>query len=53
MGTSYSEVHVTAAAFIVAMLKNGFVSEASDFVEWYLDEFGHDLEYLLQDYVDA
>lgn len=37
-------VHVHAAALYVAMIKNGFFDEATEFAEWYLDTFDHDLE---------
>ncbi len=38
------EVHVNAAALYATMLKNGFIDEATEFVEWYLETFDHDLE---------
>jgi hypothetical protein len=38
------EVHVNAAALYASMLKNGYIDEATEFVEWYLDTFDHDLE---------
>jgi len=38
------EVHVHAAAFYVSCIKNGFFEEATEFAEWYLDTFDHDLE---------
>jgi hypothetical protein len=38
------EVHAHAAAFYVALLKNGAAEEASEFAEWYLETFDHDLE---------
>lgn len=37
-------VRVHAAAFYVACLKSGFLEEATEFAEWYLDAFDHDLE---------
>lgn len=42
-GGAYT-VHAHAAALYVAMLKAGFLEEAADFAEWYLEEFDHDLE---------
>lgn len=38
------ELHVHAAALYVAMLKAGYLEEAAEFAEWYLDTFDHDLE---------
>lgn len=38
------ETHVHAAAFYVSCIKNGFLEEATEFAEWYLDTFDHDLE---------
>jgi hypothetical protein len=38
------EVHASAAALYVALLKNGYLDEATEFAEWYLDTFDHDLE---------
>lgn len=38
------EIHASAAAFYVALLKNGRLDEAAEFAEWYLDAFDHDLE---------
>jgi hypothetical protein len=38
------EVRVHAAALYVTLLKNGFTDEATEFAEWYLDTFDHDLE---------
>lgn len=37
-------VRVHAAAFYVACLKAGFLEEATEFADWYLDTFDHDLE---------
>jgi len=41
---SVFEVHAHAAALYVSLLKNGFPDEATEFAEWYLDAFDHDLE---------
>jgi len=38
------EVRVHAAALYVALVKGGYFDEASEFAEWYLDTFDHDLE---------
>lgn len=38
------EVRVHAAAFYVSCVKSGFLEEATEFAEWYLDTFDHDLE---------
>lgn len=38
------EVRVHASAFYVALLKGNFFDEASEFVDWYLETFDHDLE---------
>lgn len=38
------EVHVHAAAFYVSCIRHGFLEEATEFAEWYLDTFDHDLE---------
>jgi hypothetical protein len=40
----HAEVYATAAAFYVACLKNGFIDEAQEFAEWFLEEFDLDLE---------
>lgn len=42
--TSRFEVHGLAAGFYVALLKHGYFDEATEFAEWYLDTFDHDLE---------
>lgn len=39
-----NEVYVNAAAFYVALVKNGFAEEASEFAEWFLETFDLDLE---------
>lgn len=39
-----ADVYVQAAAFYVACLKAGFLEEATEFAEWYLDTFDTDLE---------
>jgi len=39
-----ADVHVHAAAFYAACLKNGYFDEATEFAEWYLETFDHDLE---------
>lgn len=38
------EVYTAAAAFYVTCLKNGYPEEATEFAEWFLDEFDIDLE---------
>lgn len=38
------EVQVEAAAFYVACIKNGYLDEAAEFAEWFLDTFDIDLE---------
>jgi hypothetical protein len=38
------EVHAHAAALYVSLLKNGYADEATEFAEWYLETFDHDLE---------
>jgi hypothetical protein len=38
------EVQAHAAAFYVSLLKAQLLEEASEFAEWYLDTFDHDLE---------
>jgi len=38
------EVHASAAALYVALLKNGYPDEATEFAEWWLETFDHDLE---------
>lgn len=38
------EVYTHAAALYVAMLKNGFFDEATEFAEWFMDAFDYDLE---------
>lgn len=37
-------VRVHAAAFYVALLKADLFDEATEFAEWYLETFDHDLE---------
>lgn len=37
-------VRVHAAALYVSLLKAGLSDEATEFAEWYLDTFDHDLE---------
>lgn len=37
-------VRVHAAAFYVALMKAGLFDEATEFAEWYLETFDHDLE---------
>lgn len=37
-------VRTHAAAFYVALLKARAIDEATEFAEWYLDTFDHDLE---------
>lgn len=37
-------VRVHAAAFYVACLKARLLEEATEFAEWYLETFDHDLE---------
>jgi hypothetical protein len=44
-----AEVYTSAAALVVALLKNGYLSEAEEFIEWYLDSFDTDLSHLLPD----
>lgn len=38
------EVYVDAAALYVALLKNGYLEEASEFADWFLETFDLDLE---------
>lgn len=47
MTTVEPEVYTAAAAFIVALLKNGFIDEAEEFIEWYLETFDTNLSHLL------
>jgi hypothetical protein len=42
-----SEIYVSAAALVVALIKNGYLDEAEEFIEWYLDTFDTDLSHLL------
>ena len=53
-GTS-TEVEVHAAAFVVSLLQNGYLDEAADFVDWYIDNFrdAEKLEALLEVTDDA
>lgn len=44
LGSGSFDVHAHAAALYVAMLKAGAIDEASEFAEWYLETFDHDLE---------
>lgn len=37
-------VRAHAAAFYVALLNAGLKDEATEFAEWYLETFDHDLE---------
>ena len=37
-------VRVHAAALYVALLQAGYFDEATEFAEWYLETFDHDLE---------
>lgn len=39
-----ADVYVQGAAFYVACLKGGFIEEAQEFAEWFLDTFDIDLE---------
>lgn len=38
------EVYTQAAALYVAMVKNGYGEEATEFAEWFLEHFDLDLE---------
>lgn len=38
------EIHAAAAALIYALMRNGYLEEATEFQEWYLDTFDYDLE---------
>lgn len=38
------ELHASAAAFYVALLRGKHFDEAQEFQEWYLETFDHDLE---------
>lgn len=38
------ELYAQAAALYVAMLKAGYLNEAAEFAEWFLDTFDLDLE---------
>jgi len=42
-----SEVYTSAAALVVALLKGGFLDEAMEFIDWYLETFDMDLSHLL------
>lgn len=42
--TSRFEIHGLAAGFYAALLKHRYFDEATEFAEWYLDTFDHDLE---------
>lgn len=44
METSVSEVYAVGAGFYVALVKNGYADEATEFAEWFLDTFDLDLE---------
>lgn len=41
---AYFDVQAHAAAFFVALLKARYGAEATEFAEWYLETFDHDLE---------
>lgn len=41
---SNAEVYGSAAGFYVALLRNGYLEEATEFAEWFLDAFDKDLE---------
>ena len=45
--TTQSEVYVSAAALVVALIKNGHFDEAEEFIEWFLETFDTDLSHLL------
>lgn len=38
------EVRAIASSFVVACLKNGYHDEAADFIDWYYEAFGDELE---------
>jgi len=38
------EVRIHAAALYVSLLRAGLFDEATEFAEWYLETFDHDLE---------
>jgi len=38
------DVQAQGAAFYVACLKAGLIDEATEFAEWFLETFDHDLE---------
>lgn len=40
----HAEVYTQAAAFYVACLRAGFFDEATEFAEWFLENFDLDLE---------
>lgn len=44
LGAGQGEVYASAAALYVALLKNGFLDEAYEFAEWFLETFDLDLE---------
>jgi hypothetical protein len=48
-----AEVYTAAAALVVALLKGGFLEEAEDFIEWYLETFDSDLSHLLPAELEA
>jgi len=41
---SGAEVYSVGAAFYVALVKNGYPDEATEFAEWFLETFDLDLE---------
>lgn len=45
--TTHSEIYVSAAALVVVLIKNGYLDEAEEFIEWFLDNFETDLSHLL------
>ena len=45
--TTPPEVYTSAAALVVALVKNEYFDEAQDFIEWYLETFDTDLGHLL------
>lgn len=38
------EIHASAAALYVALLRNRYLDEAQEFAEWWLETFDYDLE---------
>lgn len=41
---SKHEIYAQAAALYVALVKNGYTEEATEFAEWFLETFDIDLE---------